>query len=308
MSPAGAWPQLQAAVEAGADAVYFGLKHFSARAKVGFSLDELPSVMRTLHQRGVAGYITFNTLVFEHELDEAARAIAAIAEAGADALIVQDYGVVRLARAIVPGMALHASTQMSISDVHGVRLAQSFGLNRVTLARELALAQISQILAATRLRIGDLRPRRALRGVLRTVLFVRSLGWTERQSRPVCAGLPAALRPAGGRPATPARRRPLPALAGRPDRPGPDPGNRRNGRGVAQDRRPLQRRRLCRPDHGGLPQGRRRRLGRPRDGSQPGGAAAPGAGSIRAGSGRTSSAAPIIRPWCVAARRAIAAC
>ena len=72
MSPAGYWPQLHAAVEAGADAVYFGLKHFSARAKVGFSLDELPAVLRTLHSRGVKGYLTFNTLVFDHELTELA--------------------------------------------------------------------------------------------------------------------------------------------------------------------------------------------------------------------------------------------
>ena len=68
MSPAGYWPQLHAAIEAGADAVYFGLNHFSARAKVGFTLAELPDVMRTLHQRGVKGYVTFNTLVFDHEL------------------------------------------------------------------------------------------------------------------------------------------------------------------------------------------------------------------------------------------------
>ena len=92
MSPAGYWPQLRAAIEAGADAVYFGLKHFTARAKVGFSLAELPEAMRTLHRRGVKGYVTFNTLVFDHELDEAARALAAIAEAGADAIIVQDIG------------------------------------------------------------------------------------------------------------------------------------------------------------------------------------------------------------------------
>jgi len=98
MSPAGYWPQLHAAIEAGADAVYFGLKHFSARAKTGFSVDELPQVMRTLHARGVRGFVTFNTLVFEHELLEAARAIAAIVEAGADAMIVQDYGIVRLIR------------------------------------------------------------------------------------------------------------------------------------------------------------------------------------------------------------------
>src|SRR3954452_25148132 len=108
MSPAGYWPQLNAAVEAGADAVYFGLKHFTARAKVGFDLSELPEVMRTLHRRGVRGYLTFNTLVFEHELREATRAIAAIAEAGVDALIVQDLGILRLAREIAPDLALHA--------------------------------------------------------------------------------------------------------------------------------------------------------------------------------------------------------
>src|SRR5579871_357716 len=107
MSPAGYWPQLHAAIEAGADAVYFGLKHFSARAKVGFSLAELPEVMRTLHGRGVRGYVTFNTLVFEHELPSAARTIADLANSGVDALIVQDYGVVRLAREIAPGLELH---------------------------------------------------------------------------------------------------------------------------------------------------------------------------------------------------------
>ena len=79
MSPAGYWPQLRAAVEAGADAVYFGLKHFTARAKVGFDLEELPEVMTTLHQRGVRGYITFNTLVFQHELREAANAAMVLA-------------------------------------------------------------------------------------------------------------------------------------------------------------------------------------------------------------------------------------
>src|SRR5580658_6299287 len=82
MSPAGYWPQLRTAIEAGADAVYFGLTHFTARAKVGFSLAELPEVMRTLHRRGVKGYVTFNTLVFDHELAEASRALAGIAEAG----------------------------------------------------------------------------------------------------------------------------------------------------------------------------------------------------------------------------------
>jgi putative protease len=149
MSPAGHWPQLHAAVEAGADAVYFGLKHFSARAKVGFTLSDLPEAIRTLHARGVAGYVTFNTLVFEHETSEAARVIAAIAEAGADAIIVQDFGMVRLAREIAPVMTLHASTQMSVTEIGGVRLAQRHGLSRVTLARELSLAEVKAIAAAT---------------------------------------------------------------------------------------------------------------------------------------------------------------
>jgi putative protease len=176
MSPAGYWPQLQAAIEAGADAVYFGLKQFSARAKVGFSLAELPLVMETLRRRGVRGYLTFNTLVFEHEFPQAARAIAAIAEAGADALIVQDYGVVKLARQIAPDLELHASTQMSITSAEGVQFAQSFGHPRTD-----------------RLRTGNLRPRSPLRGLLRPVLLLGSLGWTQRQPRSMRASLPSSV-------------------------------------------------------------------------------------------------------------------
>jgi putative protease len=149
MSPAGYWPQLQAAIDAGADSVYFGLHHFSARAKVGFSLTELPDVMRTLHQRGVRGYITFNTLIFEHEIAEAARTIAAMAEAGADALIIQDYGILKLAHEIAPDLELHASTQMSITDAAGVRRAQAAGVRRVTLARELSLPEVKSIVEQT---------------------------------------------------------------------------------------------------------------------------------------------------------------
>jgi U32 family peptidase len=147
MSPAGYWPQLHAAIEAGADAVYFGLTHFTARAKVGFTLSELPEVMRTLHRRGVKGYITFNTLVFDHELAEAARALADIAAAGADSIIVQDVAVAQLARQIAPELAIHGSTQMSITSAEGINLAQQFGVSRVVLARELSLDEIRAIRA-----------------------------------------------------------------------------------------------------------------------------------------------------------------
>jgi U32 family peptidase len=149
MSPAGYWPQLHAAIEAGADAVYFGLKHFTARAKVGFTLTELPEVMRTLHRRGVRGYITFNTVVFDHELAEAARSLAKIVEAGADALIVQDVGISQLARRIAPGVELHGSTQMSITSAEGIELARRFGVSRVVLARELSLVDIRTIRSQT---------------------------------------------------------------------------------------------------------------------------------------------------------------
>lgn len=149
MSPAGYWPQLNAAIEAGADAVYFGLTHFTARAKVGFTLTELPEVMRTLHQRGVKGYVTFNTLVFDHEVSEAAKSLAAIAAAGADSIIVQDVGIAQLAKQIAPDLAVHGSTQMSITSAEGVALAQRFGVSRVVLARELSLDDIRLIRSQT---------------------------------------------------------------------------------------------------------------------------------------------------------------
>ncbi len=149
MSPAGYWPQLHAAVEAGADSVYFGLKQFTARAKVGFELAELPEVFTTLHRRGVKGFVTFNTLVFEHELELAARALKAIAHAGADAVIVQDLGVMRFVHEYAPDLEIHASTQMSITSADGALLAVRHGAKRVTLARELALDEIRQIYERT---------------------------------------------------------------------------------------------------------------------------------------------------------------
>ena len=149
MSPAGYWPELQTAIESGADAVYFGLNHFTARAKVGFSLDELPEVFETLHQRGVKGFVTFNTLVFDHELRQAEEAIKAIAAAGADALIVQDIGVVQLIKAVAPDLEIHGSTQMSITSAQGANFAASLGCSRVVLGRELSLTDIRKIAAET---------------------------------------------------------------------------------------------------------------------------------------------------------------
>jgi len=153
MSPAGYWPQLRAAIEAGADAVYFGLKHFTARAKAGFDLDELPEAIRTLHARGVKGFVTFNTLVFDHELEQAEQTIAAISQSGADAIIVQDVGIAKLASQVAPDLEIHGSTQMSVTSAEGAELAREFGCNRVVLARELSLRDIEKIRNQTSLEL-----------------------------------------------------------------------------------------------------------------------------------------------------------
>ena len=263
LSPAGHWPQLHAAIEAGADAVYFGLTHFTARAKVGFSLAELPEAMRTLHRRGVKGYVTFNTLVFDHELQDAARGLAAIAEAGADAIIVQDLAVVKLAREIAPELEIHGSTQMSVTSAEGVRLAQSLGASRVMLARELSLDEIRAIRAATDCESRNFRSRRAVRGLFRPVLLLGSLGRAQRQPRPVRAGLPAALRTDGGRRGS--SRWATRATCSRPaicTRCGRFRKSSQIGISGAEDRGPLQGRRLRRADHAGLSQGGGRGLRR----------------------------------------------
>src|SRR5437016_14026219 len=97
LAPAGDWEAMRAAVANEADAVYFGLSNFNARHRAtNFTLDELPQVMTYLHERGVRGYVAFNTLIFSDELTEAARFVGGIAEAGADAVIVQDLGLAAL--------------------------------------------------------------------------------------------------------------------------------------------------------------------------------------------------------------------
>lgn len=149
MSPAGHWPQLRAAVAAGADAVYFGLRHFSARAKVGFTLAELPEAVAALHEGGAKAFVTLNTLVFEHELVAAARTLEAIAAAAADAVIVQDLGIARLAQDVTPDLRVHGSTQMSVTSAQGVAFAAAHGATRVVLGRELSLADLRRIRAAT---------------------------------------------------------------------------------------------------------------------------------------------------------------
>ncbi|MEB3159048.1 MAG: DUF3656 domain-containing protein [Synechococcus sp.] len=146
LAPAGDWSALKAAVAQGADAVYFGVEVFNARLRAeNFHLEELPEIMAWLHARGVRGFLTFNVLVFTDELERAAELLLAATRSGVDALIVQDLGLCLLARQLVPGLALHGSTQMSITSAAGVAQAADAGCERVVLARELSLKDLGRL-------------------------------------------------------------------------------------------------------------------------------------------------------------------
>jgi putative protease len=146
LAPAGDREALEAAVAAGADAVYFGLESWNARARAtNFTQAGLGETMAFLHRGGCKGYVALNTLVFDRELPAVEAAIRACAAAEVDAIIVQDLGVARLAQAVAPQLALHASTQMTCTDAGAVELARSLGARRVVLARELSLKDIAEI-------------------------------------------------------------------------------------------------------------------------------------------------------------------
>lgn len=150
LAPAGDRASMEAAVQAGADAVYFGIPGFNARARAtNFEAGALGETFAYLHAHGVRGYVTLNTLVFDEELPMLEAAVRACAEAGADALIVQDLGVARVVREVAPSLPIHASTQMTCTDAASVELARSLGASRVILARELSLEDIRAIRAST---------------------------------------------------------------------------------------------------------------------------------------------------------------
>ncbi|MBT2291549.1 U32 family peptidase [Paenibacillus albidus] len=146
LAPAGDWDCMRAAVANGADAVFFGVEKFNARARANnFRMDELPEIMAFLHSYGVKGFLTFNILVFENELPDAKELIDACVDAGVDAVIVQDLGLVKMIREISPDFPIHGSTQMTITSPEAVEFTKPFGLERVVLGRENNLKQIRTI-------------------------------------------------------------------------------------------------------------------------------------------------------------------
>src|SRR3989441_3610028 len=146
LAPAGDWDCARAAIENGADAIYFGLEKFNARMRAhNFTQADLPKLMQFLHVRGVKAYVTFNTLVFENELAEAEQYLRTIIAAGVDAAIVQDVGICRLIRELSPDFPIHVSTQMTITSAGGVEFVRELGCNLVVLARECSLKEIAKM-------------------------------------------------------------------------------------------------------------------------------------------------------------------
>src|SRR5437764_10060570 len=146
LAPAGDWECARAAVENGADAIYFGLEKFNARMRAhNFTEADLPDLMEFLRRRGVKGCVTFNTLVFANELAEAEQYLRAIVTAGVDAAIVQDVGICRLIRRLSPDFPIHASTQMTITSAGGVEFARELGCHLVALARVCSVQAIEKI-------------------------------------------------------------------------------------------------------------------------------------------------------------------
>lgn len=152
LAPAGDEEAMRAAVANGADAVYFGLQSFNARLRAeNFCLDDLPRIMAYLHENGVKGYVTLNTLVFCDELAQAAKTLLACSDAGVDAVLIQDLGLALLARQLVPALPIHASTQMTLTAAESILGAQALGFtpDRVVAARELSRSELRKFADAT---------------------------------------------------------------------------------------------------------------------------------------------------------------
>ncbi|MFD1737257.1 DUF3656 domain-containing protein [Bacillus salitolerans] len=150
LAPVGNWECLRAAVANGADAVFFGVEKFNARVRAkNFMMDELPAVMKYLHKYNVRGYVTFNILVFENELEDAKMLVEACMNAGVDALIVQDLGLVNLIRKLSPDFPIHGSTQMTVTSPEAVQFIEPYDIEVVVLGRENNLNQIKTIAEKT---------------------------------------------------------------------------------------------------------------------------------------------------------------
>lgn len=150
LAPAGSFESLQAAVRCGANAVYLGGKAFNARRNASnFSDEGLKDAVDYCHKRNVKVYLTLNTLVSDSEIKTAYDAIKSACDAGVDAFIVQDIGLAAIVRRVCSSVPLHASTQMSVQSIEGIRVLEKLGFSRAVLPRELSEKEIAAISAQT---------------------------------------------------------------------------------------------------------------------------------------------------------------
>ncbi len=146
LAPCGSFETLRAALNSGADAVYAGMKKFSARKNAeNFSDEELEKAVYECHKRGAKLYVALNTLVYDYELREFSECVKTAAKCGADGIIIQDIGAAELVREICPELPRHASTQMTLNSVSGVKAAEKFGFTRAVIGRELSKDEICKI-------------------------------------------------------------------------------------------------------------------------------------------------------------------
>ena len=134
-----------AAIDSGADAVYIGASHFGARAAAGNSLDDIARLCGYAHQFGAKVHVTVNTIIYDNEIDETMKLVRQLADAGVDALLVQDMGLLSLIRKEQLHISLHASTQCDTRTAGKVRWLQGLGFERAVLARELSADEIAEI-------------------------------------------------------------------------------------------------------------------------------------------------------------------
>jgi len=154
LAPVGSMAALKAAVNNGADAVYLGVGNFNARVKAdNFTLDTIKEALQYAHLFGVRVFVAFNTLIKEAEMDSAVACVRSVVELGADAIILQDLGLLFALKKQGIKIEFHASTQMGIHNLAGARVAQTLGFKRIVLARETLLSDIVAIKKETDLEI-----------------------------------------------------------------------------------------------------------------------------------------------------------
>jgi collagenase-like PrtC family protease len=179
------------AVNHGADAIYIGGPSFGARGNASNEVADIARLVKHAHRYHARVFTTLNTILRDDELEPARQMIWQLYDAGVDALIVQDMGLLELD---LPPIQLHASTQTDIRTVEKAKFLQDVGFSQIVLARELTLPQIQEIADATHCAIEFFHPRRLVRGLQRPVLHQPRPHWPQRQPGRLLPGLPPALQ------------------------------------------------------------------------------------------------------------------